>query len=906
MNMRCLKSKLLFAVLGLLMLMAVPVAVFAQAAPTVVFSENFENGITSTTVAGFTPSNVGTGGGTSASTYNITGVTPTYTSAPFPLGGGTTTYTAATDWLDGAHCDGVILSQASTQPGWIPPGSNGCNTGSGVQSFNGVRNVALGISAYELNGGVAATYASTAAMPAGSTNNHVVAAFTECPGSCTTIGSGTAAGSNNGLMLQNTTPITTAGGSRFYTASVIVGATSCSSAPPTYQFSIGTGGTMTSVGSVNPCAAANSVIINVPNQQTSPFTATSAAISVAQVIAPNPIKLSGAAGLTVAMYSLSGATFGNDAAFDNIQVLDVTPSLSKSFASPVIVGSSGGTTTLTFTVTNTTDNLAKPGWSFTDTFPAGMTLANTTVGGTCTNATNTAGTTATLTSGTTGSSAITLGGSLPAQASCTVTVTVAVASTATGQLQNCGANISSASYIVPPTTCANLDVARAITLTKVWANATTGDAVSLTIAGSKVSSATAGSSTAPSTTTNAGANAIVGSTVTLTEAFTTGTSSNYGTALTCTKTSDGAAVTVTPSGLTGSIVMPTDSAVNCSFKNSRPRIRLQKVLPNGRVLDTALTRDQFTLTIAGPRNGSNTTATVTTTGTGNTATGTADFNPGDIGGTYTLSETAGNATTLMGLYNTSISCSNATAGSSTVLPSGSGTSFSLGPVAASDDITCTFSNPKQPSTTVTIRKTSLGSTGTFNFSGTNGVANQAITTAAVGTPQAGTTQTLTAGLTATTVTEAAPPAGFILQSIACTGMGAGGTATPTINGASGGSVLLDATATAPGSNIVCTFTNTNQADLSITKTDNVTSVVSGTTTTYTLAVKNGGPVSVTGAIVKDVPVTGLTCPTGNAVTCSGTGCPAGSLTMADLLSGITMGTMPANTTATFTVTCNVN
>ncbi|MGG6461832.1 prealbumin-like fold domain-containing protein [Solilutibacter silvestris] len=364
-------------------------------------------------------------------------------------------------------------------------------------------------------------------------------------------------------------------------------------------------------------------------------------------------------------------------------------------------------------------------------------------------------------------------------------------------------------------------------------------------------------------------------------------------------------------GVTGTIsggnlitfsTVPPGTQATCTLTNSRPRIQLQKALPGGRVLGS----DQFTLTVSGPRNGSNTTTTVTTTGSGTTATGTADFNPGDAGGTYTLSEAAGNITTLMGLYNSSISCSNATAGSSTVLPSGSGTSFSLGPVAASDNITCTFSNSRKPAPTITIQKISLGSTGTFNFSGTNGIANQAITTVTVGTAQAGAAQTLTAGLTATTVTEAAPPAGFILQTITCSGLGAGGTATPTINGASGGSVLLDAAATAPGSNIVCTFTNTNQADLSITKTNGITNAVSGAMTTYTLVVKNNGPVPATGAVVKDAPVSGLTCPAGNAVTCSGTGCPAGPLTMSSLTSGVTMGTMAANTSATFTVTCNVN
>jgi hypothetical protein len=57
---------------------------------------------------------------------------------------------------------------------------------------------------------------------------------------------------------------------------------------------------------------------------------------------------------------------------------------------------------------------------------------------------------------------------------------------------------------------------------------------------------------------------------------------------------------------------------------------------------------------------------------------------------------------------------------------------------------------------------------------------------------------------ATTLTEAAPPAGFSLASISCSGLGAGGTATPNI---AARTVTLDAAATAAGATIACTFTN---------------------------------------------------------------------------------------------------
>ena len=105
--------------------------------------------------------------------------------------------------------------------------------------------------------------------------------------------------------------------------------------------------------------------------------------------------------------------------------------------------------------------------------------------------------------------------------------------------------------------------------------------------------------------------------------------------------------------------------------------------------------------------------------------------------------------------------------------------------------------------TVTIRKISLNAIGTFDFTGTNGVGAQSITTLVDGSPAAGATRTLTAPNTAMTLTEAVPPAGFSLTTASCTGMGAGGTAT-----LSGRVLSLNAAATAPGRNLVCTFTNT--------------------------------------------------------------------------------------------------
>ncbi len=109
-----------------------------------------------------------------------------------------------------------------------------------------------------------------------------------------------------------------------------------------------------------------------------------------------------------------------------------------------------------------------------------------------------------------------------------------------------------------------------------------------------------------------------------------------------------------------------------------------------------------------------------------------------------------------------------------------------------------------------MTKVSNGGVGTFSFTGSNGFAPQNITTVTAGVGVPGTTQTLTAAGVLTTITESAPPAGYTLASIACTGLGTDGTATPVIGTRS---VTLDAAATAAGAAVACTFNNTFNAPL---------------------------------------------------------------------------------------------
>ncbi|WP_158263799.1 beta strand repeat-containing protein [Deinococcus arcticus] len=135
--------------------------------------------------------------------------------------------------------------------------------------------------------------------------------------------------------------------------------------------------------------------------------------------------------------------------------------------------------------------------------------------------------------------------------------------------------------------------------------------------------------------------------------------------------------------------------------------------------------------------------------------------------------------------------------------------------------------------------------------------------------------------------------------------------------ATGGSVANTATVDAPtgtvdptpGNNTATdTDTVTPVADLSITKTDGVTAVNAGGTTTYTIRVTNNGPSPVTGAVLRDAAATGLT---KGAVACSGTPgqCTAGTTPTAAQLESAGGFALPALNSGQFfeiTVTATVS
>lgn len=217
---------------------------------------------------------------------------------------------------------------------------------------------------------------------------------------------------------------------RFVTFSVDAAATACQLPDPLLHFYLRTdaGAEMpVTTSPINPCTDPRSLTTTVDGQ----------VVKYGSFAANGSFLMTGPT-FGIVLRNEQASSSGNDGAFDNIRVLDVTPQLDKSF-SPASVPVNG-TSTLTLTVTNTSELAAKSGWSFTDNLPTGLVVDDpASVGGTC-NADTTA---------TAGSSTITVtnGVLTTAETSCTIKVNVTSDTPAPSEAspkvyQNCAQNIS--------------------------------------------------------------------------------------------------------------------------------------------------------------------------------------------------------------------------------------------------------------------------------------------------------------------------------------------------------------------------------------------------------------------------------------------------------------------------------
>ncbi|WP_300619956.1 hypothetical protein [Dokdonella sp.] len=326
------------------------------------------------------------------------------------------TYTASPAWL--TNCNGW-LSAWNQNPNPSAATANGeCNN---QNAWNNVQQLAEALGM--LNGG-------TTGAGGTARDNLAVSAYTQA----------NPPGAPNNIEIQSS-QIPLGGSGRFLIFGADVAAVNCDiAAHPLLQFyAVDASNTAVAVGGqVDACSGSN-------------FTAEAIGAASA-VTAKAGHYTSGGAVLvsgnstSIRINNMAFTGGGNDHAFDNLLIQDATPTLSKAFGTSTTPP--GTAVTLTFTVTNTTDDLQKQGWSFTDNLPSGLTIADSTVSSTC------SGTTVTVVPG--GSTVTITDGNLPAGPSCTITVNV-VAS-APGSYTNGASNISGASGMNPPPAPATLVV----------------------------------------------------------------------------------------------------------------------------------------------------------------------------------------------------------------------------------------------------------------------------------------------------------------------------------------------------------------------------------------------------------------------------------------------------------------
>jgi uncharacterized repeat protein (TIGR01451 family) len=233
------------------------------------------------------------------------------------------TYGADPYWLDGKACNGVITSGTTA-------------AAFGCASFSALRLLATALSPSHAD-----------------TSNHAIAMYTNGD-----------AQSSAGTQLRTLQPIALPSGERFVSMGVDAAAMNCNQSHPLLAFYIQDAETLRRVSKkpIDPCTDVNSetVVLNGTSIRTGSF------ISDGGILVSN-----GAVEIVLKNEQLNA--IGNDGAIDNLVLVDSTPTLSAATATDHVVA--GDTIRGTFTVQNTSEKGAKSGWSFSESLPAGISVA---------------------------------------------------------------------------------------------------------------------------------------------------------------------------------------------------------------------------------------------------------------------------------------------------------------------------------------------------------------------------------------------------------------------------------------------------------------------------------------------------------------------------------------------------
>ncbi|MFT4136924.1 hypothetical protein [Microbacterium sp.] len=289
------------------------------------------------------------------------------------------TYSAEGQWANPSNCNGFVLDGTSSNGDMA---ELGCTSGPAA-----LRGLATSLGAF-----------NETATPA---QNHVVAAYT----------AGDPGADLVEFETESPVELDTSVAGRFLSLSANVAAVNCNlPGDPRLNFYL-----LDAEGNETPVSSGPTEVCDIPGH-------------VGQAAANSSVLFDGDS-VGIRIRNAAGSGWGNDHAFDDIRVLDVTPQLDKEFPETAVTGRAFP---LTFTATNTSELAGKSGWSFADTLSGLRVADDPNIGGTCDADVEAAGSTITVTDGVLAAG----------EASCTITVDVIA--DAAGEYSNGPGNIDDA------------------------------------------------------------------------------------------------------------------------------------------------------------------------------------------------------------------------------------------------------------------------------------------------------------------------------------------------------------------------------------------------------------------------------------------------------------------------------
>ncbi len=482
-------------------------------------------------------------------------------------------YTAAGNWAAIAECNGVILNYATTS--FTNNRTSYCTTENALQAQNNARRLA------DVLGQVGS--GATASTNATQSNRALVDWTTRL------------AGGSSEPVLETTANVGGSTGAGYYVVSLDVAEASCdysNGANTSKLWVTANAGTSAAqrfnAAAIALCASSSARSYSSPTAGMSrPAGASTVwggggnSVKAGRVYGDTALLLSAAERRALKLTVTNATTTGdgNDFAVDNLRVADATPTLTKAFSAETAF--TGARTTLTFTVTNTSERSAKYDWGFTDTLPAGMTPVADSFGGTCVN--SAAGRAAFVRSADASAGTITVsGGDLPRNAtSCTITIDVTAAGA--GTYTNGAANISGSALRLPQDATLIVEEPASLTVRHVLQRAAAGDQFTTSLlAGDEVlaSSDSSGSSNGLQAAQITEQQVRPGSTYTIHTALAGGGAGlGYATSYSCER--DGVIIASNPAAASGAITVPDEpgAQIVCTFTTA-PRAAQFNCDPN--------------------------------------------------------------------------------------------------------------------------------------------------------------------------------------------------------------------------------------------------------------------------------------------------------------------------------------